>query len=260
MKRPRVHKVLESTGPDHAVVFVRGWTSKHSDEKSQQEEWANAIRTAGWNGAVYHLWWDAMGKASRARRVGRGAAAGVAVGAVAGPIGAAMGGFVGSMAGGAVGFDGHFHKSWRRAKKTGKGFAAEAIADRVTESAISLVGFSLGARVIYSMLTKGGGDRLPIADVVLLGGAIRRDSSHDWEGAAEAIEGNLLNLHSKHDDVLKLLKIRRFGEASCGLKPIKNKKKHPRILNKDVSDEVRAHEGLDYLAQIPLFADLLTVQ
>ena len=259
MERPQVHRVLESTGPDHAVVYVRGWLSKHSDREHKQQAWAEAIRAAGWSGAVYHLWWDGKGKASRDQHVVGGVAAGAGVGALAGPVGVFMGTAVGGLAGGGAGLGVHFGKSHRRAKKTGRKYAADAIAEGVTEASISLVGFSLGARLIYSLLAKGHGGDLPVADVVLLGGAIRRDSSHDWEGAADAIAGSLVNLHSERDPILKLLlKNRRFGQAACGLKPIKNKKEHPRIFNVDVSDKVHEHDGLAYMAQVPRAMKLLT--
>ena len=256
MEKPRVIKVLDTTGPDHAVVFVRGWLSKHSDDEEKQKLWADAIRRAGWSGAVYHLWWDAKSKRGRRANTASGSVRGAAAGARGGVPGAV----IGMAVGGIIGFDGNFRAARDRAKRTGKEHTAAQLATEVSESRISLIGHSLGARVIYSLLTKGGGDALPVVDTVLLGGAIRRDSSHDWEGAADAISGNLVNLHSKNDSALKKLTRRRGGQSPCGRKPIKNKGKHPRIINVDVSREVHEHDGLAYLAQVPRVAHLLTLR
>ena len=91
-----------------------------------------------------------------------------------------------------------------RAARTGVQLA-EAIS-RTTGQKFTLVGHSLGARVIYYALealsTK---DTLFVDNVILLGGAIGRKDKEGWERAANAVSGKIYNCFSKQDKILRLL-------------------------------------------------------
>ena len=105
-----------------------------------------------------------------------------------------------------------------------------------------LVGHSLGARVIfYALQNLAASSQKPrIRHAILLGGAVGADKE-DWEIAASAVSGKIINCYSKHDDVLRYLY--KFGtvfrSAPIGRNEIPIKL--PKVENLDVSDLVKGH-------------------
>jgi pimeloyl-ACP methyl ester carboxylesterase len=99
-----------------------------------------------------------------------------------------------------------------RAARTGVQLA-EAIS-RTTGQKFTLVGHSLGARVIYYALealsTK---DTLFVDNVILLGGAIGRKDKEGWERAANAVSGKIYNCFSEQDKILDVF----YRTANAGL-------------------------------------------
>ena len=142
---------------------------------------------------------------------------------------------------GATSIYSHYRKSHKRARRTGAEHADAVLAEvgRVPESTFSIVAFSMGGRLTYSLLTNLSECKDRVQNVVLIGAAVRRDSKHDWCAAADAIRGNLVNLHSKNDRVLGYLyRAITKSHAPAGMRRIKAD--HPRIHNIDVSDAVKA--------------------
>ena len=87
---------------------------------------------------------------------------------------------------------------------------------------VSLLGHSLGAHLAYHALIHAR-PRPVIDDLILAGGALRRDSSLDWRRACSSISGRLLNLRNQEDAVLsRLFRSAERGHAPCGLKPVKH--------------------------------------
>ena len=80
-----------------------------------------------------------------------------------------------------------------------------------TNQKFTLVGHSLGCRVIHYCLTalKTREDQKWIDSVYLMGGAVNNNVSGeggtDWYQVEKAIEGRIFNYYSKNDDVLKYL-------------------------------------------------------
>jgi len=105
-----------------------------------------------------------------------------------------------------------WHSAMFRAARTGVQLA-EAIS-RTTGQKFTLVGHSLGARVIYYALealsTK---DTLFVDNVILLGGAIGRKDKEGWERAANAVSGKIYNCFSKQDKILDVF----YRTANAGL-------------------------------------------
>jgi hypothetical protein len=104
-----------------------------------------------------------------------------------------------------------WHVSMARSAKTGA-VLADAIS-RSKETNYTLVGHSLGCRVIYYALqalsTK---DRIKINDVILLGGAVGKNDPEGWRRATRAINGTIYNCYSTNDGVLS--KMYRIANAN----------------------------------------------
>jgi hypothetical protein len=125
-----------------------------------------------------------------------------------------------------------WHVSMVRAAKTGA-ILADAIS-RSKETSYSLVGHSLGCRVIYYALqalsTK---DNKKIDDVIFLGGAVGRNDPAGWRIAKSAINGTIYNCYSKNDGVLS--KFYRTANANLshpiGISPIPGRNSKIRNIN-----------------------------
>ena len=100
-----------------------------------------------------------------------------------------------------------------------------------------MLGHSLGARVAYYMMRTLASNLTTFSNfrfenVYLLGGAVRRDSSKDWEQVTLAVRGNIVNVHNKDDTILStFFRLAELRQNPCGRKPIK--KEHPKIINVD---------------------------
>lgn len=127
-----------------------------------------------------------------------------------------------------------------RAAKTGA-VLADAIT-RTKENKITLVGHSLGCRVIYYALQSlSVSSVVKIDDVILLGGAVGKEDSVGWKQAAKAINGNIYNCFSTKDQLLS--KLYRIANANLshpiGILPIPGR--ILKIKNLDCSKFVSGH-------------------
>lgn len=232
MDSPIITLLQEPRGRQESLVLVKGYLSDEDLAGETQEAWVTCLREAGWRGAIYHLWWDGSNDASLIGYGSTGMAAGGAVGrtvgAIGGPAGSAAGGVVGGIVGGRL----HWSKTKRRAKRTGRDHAGSLIQRQVKPTPISVMGFSLGARVVYYIARELPYSGLVIKDVYLIGGAVRRDSSKDWGEVASNIDGLLVNVYNKKDKILsKFYRTAEWGQSPCGRKEIKER--HSRIRNVD---------------------------
>lgn len=107
------------------------------------------------------------------------------------------------------------------------------IESQIPEQTICIVAHSLGARVAYEGIKSWTASHYLLQDVILLSGAVRRDSSKDWGYVADKIKGSLINVYNEDDPKLKkFFKLAEAGNA-CGRKPIKEF--HPKIKNEDAT-------------------------
>jgi len=100
-----------------------------------------------------------------------------------------------------------WHTAMAKASMTGL-LLADLIARTKSVRGFTLMGHSLGARVIYyalNALSTKNTKRKFIKDVYLFGGAVDRTDRSGWERAANAISGNIYNYYSDNDWVLKIL-------------------------------------------------------
>ncbi|TRX92889.1 hypothetical protein FHL15_006295 [Xylaria flabelliformis] len=130
-----------------------------------------------------------------------------------------------------------------RAEKTGL-VLAEILTNKVQgERTVSLVGYGLGARVIYACLTSLSEKRaFGIVENVVLFGAPCPSEIRVWTAMKSIVMGRLINVYSKKDYLLGFLYRNcawKYGIA--GLQPIEGV---PRVENVDLSDAVSKH--LDY--------------
>ncbi|KAI1817137.1 DUF726-domain-containing protein [Poronia punctata] len=134
-----------------------------------------------------------------------------------------------------------------RAEKTGV-VLAEVLANKVQgERAVSLVGYGLGARVIYACLTALSEKRaFGVVENAILFGAPCPAEVRVWAAMKSIVMGRLINVYSKHDYLLGFLyRTCAWNFGVAGLQPIEGV---PRVENIDLSDYIVNH--LDYEAYV----------
>ncbi|RWA05268.1 hypothetical protein EKO27_g9836 [Xylaria grammica] len=132
-----------------------------------------------------------------------------------------------------------------RAEKTGL-VLAEILTNKVQgERAVSLVGYGLGARVIYACLTSLSEKRaFGVVENVVLFGAPCPSEIRVWTAMKSVVTGRLINVYSKNDYLLGFLYRScawHFGIA--GLQAIEGV---PRVENVDLSDSISNHLHYQY--------------
>ncbi|KAF9288099.1 hypothetical protein BGZ68_000787 [Mortierella alpina] len=120
---------------------------------------------------------------------------------------------------------------------------------------VTLVGYSLGARVIfYCLLELGRLDAFGIVEDAYLFGAPITASQTQWRQARSAVAGDFVNGYLRNDWVLGFLFRATTGGLGtvAGLRPITNV---PGLTNMDLTTHVEGH--LDYRVKIPLLMKLM---
>ncbi|KAF8958998.1 hypothetical protein BGZ46_001856, partial [Entomortierella lignicola] len=120
---------------------------------------------------------------------------------------------------------------------------------------ITLVGYSLGARVIfYCLLELGRLDAFGIVEDAYLFGAPITASETQWRQARSAVAGEFINGYLRNDWVLGFLFRATTGGLGtvAGLRPIENV---PGLTNMDLTSHVEGH--LDYRVKIPILMKLM---
>ncbi|KAI3327991.1 DUF726-domain-containing protein [Xylariaceae sp. AK1471] len=132
-----------------------------------------------------------------------------------------------------------------RAEKTGL-VLAEILTNKVQgERAVSLVGYGLGARVIYACLTSLSEKRaFGIVENVVLFGAPCPSEIRVWTAMKSIVMGRLINVYSKNDYLLGFLyRTCAWNFGIAGLQPIEGV---PRVENVDLSDTISNHLHYQY--------------
>ncbi|CCU74968.1 DUF726 domain-containing protein [Blumeria hordei DH14] len=136
--------------------------------------------------------------------------------------------------------DNPFSVCMNRADKAGV-ILADAIINRVQgERPLTLLGYSFGARLIYSCL-KTLSERREfglIENVVMLGSPVPSDITA-WKAMRSVVAGRLVNVYSTHDYILSFLyRTSKIQYGIAGIQPITSVN---RIENLEVSDIVNGH-------------------
>nr|XP_057941427.1 transmembrane and coiled-coil domain-containing protein 4 [Doryrhamphus excisus] len=136
-----------------------------------------------------------------------------------------------------------------RSAEVGKHLAQVLRSRRQGKRPVSLIGFSLGARVIYFCLQELANDQGSegvVEDVVLLGAPVD-GSEKAWERITRVVAGKIVNGYCRGDWLLGFL-YRSSAAQLCvaGLQPISITDR--RVINVDLSSVVKGH--LDYMHQM----------
>ncbi len=109
---------------------------------------------------------------------------------------------------------------------------------------ITLMGHSLGARVIFNTLFQLLESKTKVDNIILLGGAVNNDKVN-WSDVSHAVSKNIYNFYSKKDMVLKNLYQVTMLDTPIGLSKIKIFKtkelKSVKIHNCNVSSIIDGH-------------------
>jgi hypothetical protein len=142
--------------------------------------------------------------------------------------------------------DNPFSVAKYRADKAGE-VLADALINKVQgERPVTLVGYSLGARLIYSCLQKLAERRaFGLIENVVLAGAPCPSDSADWRRVRSVVSGRVVNVFSKQDYILGFLyRTSSVQLGVAGLQPIVGV--HG-VQNVDVSELVDGHLQYRYL-------------
>jgi surfactin synthase thioesterase subunit len=126
----------------------------------------------------------------------------------------------------------------KKAINTGKALAELLRARVFGKATVSLVGFSLGTRVIFECLKELARTESYdiIHNVMLLGGAAPSKPSQ-WVELERVPTGRIINTHTKRDKILAVLYRTSLRELAAGSRPIPCGK----IENYDVSEFIDGH-------------------
>jgi len=221
MDTPWIKQIAPSNGEAKAIVIVTGFLTENATKPYHHRPWIKILRKAGWDGSVYYFWWDSSNKSNSNSVLWQG-----------------------------PGYFNYWEKHKRRAKYSGRYYLEKLISKNLNEDSVSLIGHSLGARVLFFGLRDwSSSSRLKPESVFLLGGAVPKNRK--WFQVAKKLKGRLFNIYNDEDKVLKIeYRISSFGLDPCGLRPITQK--HPRIVNINVSRMLgSSHDFERYMKTFP---------
>ncbi|TMS16659.1 Transmembrane and coiled-coil domain-containing protein 4 [Larimichthys crocea] len=136
-----------------------------------------------------------------------------------------------------------------RSAEVGKHLAQVLRSRQQGKRPVSLIGFSLGARVIYYCLQELANDQGSegvVEDVVLLGAPVD-GTEKAWERMTRVVAGKIVNGYCRGDWLLGFLYRSSAAQLSvAGLQPINIQDR--RVINVDLSSVVNGH--LDYMRQM----------
>jgi hypothetical protein len=142
-----------------------------------------------------------------------------------------------------------------RAKSAGSVLADVLIQRHLGVRPITLIGFSLGSRVIfYALLELAKQKAYGIVQDVILLGATLTASQKTWFQARSAVSGRFVNGFARNDWVLNYLFRATSGGVGtvAGLRPVENV---PGLENVDITDKISGHTS--YRTFMPLIMDQL---
>jgi hypothetical protein len=142
--------------------------------------------------------------------------------------------------------DNPFSVAKGRADKAGEVLADALINKAQGERPVTLIGFSLGARVIYTCLISLAKRKAfgLIENVVMMGAPTPSDTS-DWRIMRTVVSGRLVNVFSQNDYVLGFMY--RTSSIQYGISGLQRVEGLPGVENVDVSEDVSGHLRYRYL-------------
>ncbi|TVY90667.1 putative membrane protein [Lachnellula willkommii] len=143
--------------------------------------------------------------------------------------------------------DNPFSVAKNRADKAGLVLADALINKAQGERPVTLIGYSLGARMIYSCLMSLAERRAfgLVESAVLVGTPAPSDAA-PWRAMRSVVSGRLINVYSENDYILAFLY--RTSSIQYGVAGLQEVQDVKGIENVNVSDMVSGHLRLQYLA------------
>lgn len=142
--------------------------------------------------------------------------------------------------------DNPFSIARSRAEKAGEVLADALINKAQGERPVTLIGYSLGARVIYSCLMSLAKRRaFGLIESVVLIGAPTPSTTSDWRVMRSVVASRLVNVYSENDYVLGFLY--RTSSIQYGVAGLQKIEGIPSVENVDVSETVSGHLRYRYL-------------
>ena len=133
-----------------------------------------------------------------------------------------------------------------RAEKAGAVLADALINKAQGERPVTLIGYSLGARLIYScLLSLAARKAFGLIDSVVLIGSPIASESKDWRAMRSVVSGRLVNVFSQNDYILGFLY--RTSSIQLGVAGLQEIQGVHGVENVDVSDLVSGHLKYQYL-------------
>lgn len=205
MEKPYLIPIEPSLGNPESLIFIDGSLSERIENPEDNCQWWQVIRQAGWQGAIYGLWWDRSNFSPSLEHLAQ-----LETDAIA-----------------------YWHKHKHYVRRVGKSYLPKLISEHALTS-VSLMGFSVGARIAYYTMRDWSEAQICLNNVLLLGGTIRRDIVRNWGTAASRLEGKLINIYNCEDLVLtRFCQILEWDRSPCGIKPISEE--HEKIVNFDAT-------------------------
>lgn len=142
--------------------------------------------------------------------------------------------------------DNPFSIAKQRSDKAGQVLADALINKAQGERPVTLIGYSLGARVIYScLMTLAERKAFGLVESVVLLGAPAPSTAADWRRIRAVVSGRVVNVYSTNDYILAFLyRTNAIQYGIAGLQGITGVKG---VQNVDVSDMVNGHTMYRYL-------------
>ncbi|XP_074017581.1 transmembrane and coiled-coil domain-containing protein 4 [Numenius arquata] len=136
-----------------------------------------------------------------------------------------------------------------RSAEVGKHLAHILLSRQQGKRPVTLIGFSLGARVIYFCLQEMAQEKDSqgiIEDVVLLGAPVEGEAKH-WKAITKVVSGKIINGYCRGDWLLSFVYRTSSVQINvAGLQPVDLDDR--RMVNMDLSSVVNGH--LDYMKQM----------
>lgn len=142
--------------------------------------------------------------------------------------------------------DNPFSIARSRAEKAGEVLADALINKAQGERPVTLIGYSLGARVIYACLMSLAKRRaFGLVESVVMIGAPTPSTTADWRVMRSVVASRLVNVYSENDYVLGFLY--RTSSIQYGVAGLQKVEGLPSVENVDVSETVSGHLRYRYL-------------
>ena len=134
-----------------------------------------------------------------------------------------------------------------RADKAGQVLAHAVVNKAQGERPISLIGYSLGARVIYQcLLSLAEQKAFGLVDSVVLMGAPTPRDAESWRAIRTVVSGRVVNVFSENDYILAFLY--RTSSVQLGVAGLQAVEGVHGVENVDVSESVTGHLRYPYMA------------